>query len=238
LSTKKNTQYRLPIFENICASWYQVLHLGIRRVFPRGTQIFDLETIINGIYLVQEGTIEILLYTHHGPEKVLYYIGPGGVFGEVSCFVPGGNSEASARARSDCICYFFTREVIENTITNQYPRLLLELIASSTYKMRMFAILIQDELNNDNFLRVCKMLIYLIGYKEIQIEAGQKQVVFNPHMTQYDVARMMGVHRVTVTKAINRLKEMGVITHFTKNELFISDFPALTQLIDENEYKI
>lgn len=49
-------------------------------------------------------------------------------------------------------------------------------------------------------------------------------------MTQGDMARLLGVHRVTVTKAVRKLKDQGVVRSFTKRELEITDFPRLLEL--------
>ena len=227
-------QYQLPIFENLCPSWRTILHLGIRRTFKKGSEIVDMMTPVNGVYFVEEGSVEVPLYTVHGPEKVLFYVGPGCIFGEVSCFVVGETDEASVRARTNCVLYFFSRNLIEGTIANQHPQLLIELIRASAYKIRMYGVLLQDSLSGDNFMRVCKMLVYLVHFKEAELAHGQKQVIIQPEMTQRDMARLMGIHRVTVTKAISHLKKMGIIQRFSKRTLEIIDFPALCKLV-ENE---
>ena len=227
-------QYQLPVFENLCPSWNTILHLGGRRTFQKGSEIVDLVTPVNGIYFVKEGSVEIPLYTLHGPEKVLFYVGPGCIFGEVSCFVTGERDEASVRARTDCVLYFFSRDLIEGVIASQYPHLLIELVRALAYKLRMYGVLLQDSLNSDNFMRVCKMLVYLIRFKNVDIARGQKQVIIQPEMSQHDMARLMGIHRVTVTKAISRLKAMGIIHHFSKKTLEVVDFPALCQLIEKD----
>ncbi len=224
-------QYQLPIFENLCPSWEQVTFLGRRCTFVRGQQILDLHARVEGVYFVQEGSVEILLYTSRGPEKALFYVGAGCIFGEVSCFVSGEDSdEASVRARSDCVAYFFSRELIEGVIAERYPHLLIELIRASACKIRMYGVLLRDTLNNDHFVRVCKMIVYLVHYKGAPVAAGQRQVSLRPGITQNDLARLMGVHRVTVTKAIGRLKAMGVIHRFSKNVLEIVDFVRLSEL--------
>ena len=228
-------QYQLPIFENLCPSWQKIAHLGIRRAFARGARIIDMDIPLNGVYLVQEGAVEVILYTQHGPEKVLFYVGPGCIFGEVSCFVSAGtgeSGEAHVRARSACVCYFFSREQIEGMIASQYPHLLIELIRAEAYKIRMYGVLLQDSLNSDHFVRVCKMLVYLARFKGVDIAQGQIQVTIQPEMTQNDMARLMGIHRVTVTKAISRLKRMGILRRFSKKSLEISDFSALCQLVE------
>jgi CRP-like cAMP-binding protein len=227
-------QYRLPVFENLCPGWELITHLGIKRAYSKGSQIFDLETPINGVFYIVEGVVEIILYTEHGPEKVLFQVHSGCLFGEISCFVSGASGEAIAAARSDCVLYFFPREIIEGTIASQYPHLLLEMIRSLAYKMRMYTILLKDSLISNPFFRVCKMLVYLAAFKGIDPSAPLKEVRFTPDITQNDIARMMGIHRVTVTKAIARLKDQGVVERFSKNSLVISDFSALCELADQD----
>lgn len=225
-------QYQLPIFENLCPGWQKIAHLGIRRVFARGAWIIEMDTPINGVYLVKEGSVEVVLDTLHGPEKVLYYVGPGSIFGEVSCFVSSQSDEAHVRARSACVCYFFSREQIEGIIASHYPHLLIELIRAEAHKIRMYGVLLQDSLDSDHFMRVCKMLIYLARFRRGDIAPDQIQVNIQPEITQTDMARLMGIHRVTVTKAINRLKRLGILKGFTKKSLEISDFPALCHLVE------
>lgn len=225
-------QFQLPFFENLCPSWGAITELGVRHTFPKGSKIIGLEDAVDGIYYIEEGIVETPLYTSHGPEKVLFYLGPGCVFGEVSCFVPGESDEASVGARTDCVVFFFGRNLLEGVIAHQHPHLLLELIRASAYKIRMYGVLLQDSLESDNFLRVCKMLVYLIRFKGVDLAKAPPQVSIQPGLTQTDIARLMGVHRVTVTKAISRLKKLGILTHFSKKTLEIADFPALKRLIE------
>jgi CRP-like cAMP-binding protein len=226
-------QYQLPVFENLCPSWNSILHLGSRCTFQKGSEILGVTVPVKGVYFVKDGSVEVLLHTQHGPEKALFHVGPGCIFGEVSCYVGGKNDEASVRARTDCVLYFFGRDLIEGTIASQYPQLLIELIRASAYKLRMYGVLLQDSLNSDNFMRVCKMLVYLVRFKGVDIAKRQKKVVIQPEMSQLDMARLMGVHRVTVTKAISRLKAMGIVSRFSKRTLEIADFPALCQLVEK-----
>jgi CRP-like cAMP-binding protein len=228
-------QFELPIFENLSPSWEKIAALGTRFAFSKGSQIFSLGAPVNGIYFVKEGVVEILLYTLHGPEKVLFFVGPGSIFGEVSCFVSGESQEASVRARSDCVVYYFSRELVEGVIASQHPHLLIELIQVMAHKIRMYGILLQDSLTSDHFIRVCKMLVYLVRFKDAGLAEGQKQVIIQPDLTQIDLARLMGIHRVTVSKAISHLKALGILRRFSRKELDIQDFPGLCQLVENSE---
>lgn len=223
-------QYQFPVFENLCPGWEKHTHLGIRRIFSKDSQVFDIAKPIDGIYYVKKGSIEVILNTQAGPEKVLYYVGPGCIFGEVSCFVAGDSGEAHVRTRSDCEIYFFKKELIEGQIANNHPELLIEMIRAAAYKIRMYGILLQDSLASDHYVRVCKMLVYLAMYKDPGIPPGQVVVTIKPDITQVDMARLMGIHRITLTKAVSKLKKQGILEHFSKNKLVILNFPVLCTL--------
>ncbi len=222
--------YRLPVFENMCPGWERISHLAIKRTYVRDCHIFDLDTPVNGVFYIKKGVIEILLYTEHGPEKVLFQVHEGCVFGEVSCFASGASGEAVAVARSDCQLFYYSRELIEGQIARDHPELLIELIRSLALKIRMYTILMKDSLISNPFNRVCKMLVYLAAFKGYDPGTTSKEILINPALTQNDLARMLGIHRVTVTKAVARLKALGVVRRFTKNELRIADFPTLYDL--------
>jgi CRP-like cAMP-binding protein len=229
-------QYQLPMFEDLCPTWEKVLSLGERRLYPKGSKVFDLDDIIFGVYFIRRGSIEINLFTVQGPEKVLFIVGRNCVFGEVSCFMDGESGEAIARTRTDCELYYFPKEIIEGVIAKEHPELLIELIQSLAFKIRMYTVLLKDDLISNQFIRVCKMLVYLLRYKEINVSPGQIVIAFQPDITQNDMARLMGVHRVTVTKAISKLKSAGIIGRFSKKTLEITNLPELMRLVDSADY--
>jgi CRP-like cAMP-binding protein len=183
-------QYQFPIFENLCPSWGQVTHLGVRRSIAKGTVILGMKAAVDGVYYVKEGVVEIMLNTQSGPEKVLYCVGQGCVFGEVCCFAPGDNQEAMVKALTDCTLYFFQRETIEGPIAREHPHLLLELIRILGHIVRMYGILLQDSLGLDFFVRVCRFLVYLVRFKGAD-ETGVR-VVVQSGVTQSDMPGCWG----------------------------------------------
>lgn len=97
--------------------------------------------------------------------------------------------------------------------------------------------LLHDSRENDQEVRVCKMLLYLVGYKGVNPGGDEKHVTLKPGMTQNDVAHLLGVHRITVTKVIKILKVKGILKQFTKNRLDILDYPALCRIVENNAEK-
>jgi CRP-like cAMP-binding protein len=221
-------QYAFPVFEHLCPSWGQVTHLATRQVHPKGSLILDMEAPANGVYFIKEGQVDTALYTLTGPEKVLYCVGQGCVFGEASCFSTGITGEASVWARTDCVLHFFSKDTVEGPIARDHPRLLVEMAGLLGHIVRMYGIWLQDSLSQDYFVRVCRILVYFVRWKLGQAAGGQ--VLIRSDLTQNDLAKLLGVHRVTVTKAVARLKDLGVLSRFTRTELEIADVQALCRL--------
>jgi len=221
-------QYAFPVFERLCPSWDQVTHLATRLTYPKGSLILGMEAPADGVYYIKEGQVDTALYTLAGPEKVLYCVGPGCVFGEASCFSTGTTGEASVWARTDCVLYFFPKETVEGPIARNHPHLLVEMAGLLGHIVRMYGIWLQDSLSQDYFVRVCRILVYFVRWKRGRLPGGR--VLIQADLTQNDLAKLLGVHRVTVTKAVARLKDLGVLRRFTRTELEIADFQALCRL--------
>lgn len=234
MAPERSVQYQFPIFENLCPSWGKVTGLGVRKSIPKGTIVLGVNRSVDGVYFIAEGVVETVLNTVSGPEKLLYRLGKGCLFGEVCCFAPGENREAMVKARTDCTVYFFQRETIEGIIAREHPHLLIEMIRILGHIVRMYGILLQDSLGLDFFVRVCRFLVYLVQLRALDVTSAQMRVLVQSDMTQSDMAKLLGVHRVTVTKAVKRLKDLGVIRRFTKKELDITDFPRLCRLSEGN----
>ena len=223
-------QYAFPVFEQLCPSWEKVTHLATRLAYPRGALILDMETPARGIYFIQEGRVDTALYTLAGPEKVLYGVGRGCVFGEACCFSTGITGEASVWARTDCVLYFFRKETVEGVIALEHPHLLVEMVAMLGHIVRMYGIWLQDSLSLATFGRVCRILVYYVRAKQGAEQLPGDRVLIHAGQSQNDLAKLLGIHRVTVAKAVARLKEMGILHRFTRSELDIADFPGLCRL--------
>jgi hypothetical protein len=79
------------------------------------------------------------------------------------------------------------------------------------------------------------MIVYLVRFKEIHIESGQKSVSFQPGMTQNDIARPDGCSPGDGDQSGKSIKRVGIIRQFSKNKLEITNFPELIRLVEQPE---
>lgn len=218
--------FHFPVFEGHCASWESVLHLGRRVDYPRGALVLDMEVPADGVWYVKEGQLDTVLYTLEGPEKVIYAVGRGCLFGEACAFTTGLTGEATVWARTPCTLYFFRRETVEEVIAREHPALILEMVGLLGRIVRMYSVWLQDSLTLDYFQRVCRILVYFIHWKGA-VPGPTGEVRIQADLAQNDLARLLGVHRVTVAKAVARLREEGVLLQFTRTLLHVVDYAGL-----------
>lgn len=84
---------------------------GIRRTFADGDVIFSRGDAAADMYVVREGSVEIVAWGADGP-TALEVVEPGGVFGEMALFSPGPRS-ASAVARGETVCEVVDRPTFQ-----------------------------------------------------------------------------------------------------------------------------
>jgi DNA-binding IclR family transcriptional regulator len=96
--------------------------------------------------------------------------------------------------------------------------------------VRMYGVWLQDSLSQEYFERVCRILIYFVRWKLGETVQPGREVLIHDELSQNDIAKLLGIHRVSVTKAVSRLKELGILRRFTKTELDIADYPQLCRL--------
>ena len=105
-------------------------------------------------------------------------------------------------AASDCIAYSFSRQCVMSEILPRHPDLMLALLKTLALKVRILSnqtvCLSLDDLSS----RICKFLH--LRQNEQDQEGGAQFV--SPGLNQQELANLLGVHRVTLNKALRELE--------------------------------
>ncbi len=104
-----------------------------RRV-SAGKVIFEQGDPGDGMYLVDEGRIEILLRPEGAEPRVISQVGPGGIFGEMA-ILDGKPRSATTRAEVDSTLRFIPRDDVL-ALFSQSPQLMLALMRYFTHRVR------------------------------------------------------------------------------------------------------
>lgn len=93
-------------------------------------------------------------------------------------------------------------------------------ISAKSVSAQLFASLIKQKSNSQ------KLAAYVYGFYLL----NNKKLVFQPPLTQIQVAELLGLSNLTVNRIISKWKQDGIIGYYTKNKLEIIDIDAIIRI--------
>lgn len=195
--------------------WRKVLKLGKRVVFRKGTEILHGGKGGEYLYFLSQGEMRLVRTSLDGREKILMSMPEGCITGETPFFddIPAMSAVVAA---TDCIVYLFSRDCVLHEILPRHPDLVLSLLHSLATKVR---VLCNQSINlslMDLPKRICRFL-----HLRLQEKEGETTQRVSPGLNQQELANLLGVHRVTLNKALRELEREYVIGPYSKDEVYI-----------------
>jgi CRP/FNR family transcriptional regulator, cyclic AMP receptor protein len=194
-----------PLFARLDPSGLEAIaDISASRWYRRGQPIFFEGDPGDRLFLLVEGAVKIFVTSRQGEEMVLVTLGPGETFGELAA-IGGGVRSASAETLERSLILTLNRPALMNLL-QQWPEIMQGVLESLSDVVRRLTGRTADFVFLDLYGRVAKLLLSLAG--EVKEE---QNVVVDLHMTQSDLARMVGVARQSFNNALHELARRGYI---------------------------
>jgi len=173
--------------------------------FRRGQKIFEAGDDGHALYIIQKGRVKVAHCNLDGKEKVLAYLSPGKIFGEMS-LADGQPRSATATAEKNTILYALYTEEYWGLIS-RYPRIAHNLASILAQRLR--------EMNHE---------VEVLTFEESRGKIAYALLKLHRHefgeptergralpLTQRELADLAGTSRETVTRVINEFQERGYL---------------------------
>lgn len=199
-------------------AWRKVLSLGIRLKFSKGATIRYGEHLADFLFFLDQGEVRLVRTSLDGREKFIWVMGPGSLLGETP-FLDGLPTRGVQIARTDCVVYAFSRKSVFEKILPQDPELMTALLMTLASKVRVLS-------NQSVSLSLDSLASRICKYLQLRVSPdmqNENNVYVNPGLNQQDLANMLGVHRVTLNKALRELEKNGVLGPYCHDEVYILD---------------
>lgn len=204
--------------------WRKFFHLGVRHAYPRGAIIANGGEKVDRIYYLEQGEVRLVRSLVDGKEKILFRMHQGMLVGEVP-FLDGLPSMSSLVAATNSTLYSFERSVVENRIFPESPALMFATMRAMASKIRMLCNQSVDISTVELSTRICRFIA--IRSRNGAME-NQRRV--NLALNQQELSSLLGVHRVTLNKALRELENRGVIGAYSRKGIDILDEQRLLAL--------
>jgi CRP-like cAMP-binding protein len=178
----------------------------IDRSYKKGQLIFHQGDAGEALFVIVEGLVKVVVPSPEGGEMVLVTLGPRDVFGEIA-LIDGGTRSASAEAAEKTQVLALTRAMLLELL-HDHPFLTESLLRSLGQTIRRLTEQAADLVFLDLHGRVAKLLTSLADERGEQVGDA---IVLDLHLTQTDLASMVGGSRQSVNQILRAFEGRGYL---------------------------
>jgi CRP/FNR family transcriptional regulator, cyclic AMP receptor protein len=179
---------------------------AVRRSYGRGEVIFHEDDTGDSLCVVVGGLVKVYRTSPDGDEMVLVTLGPSSVFGELP-MVDGGLRSASAAAVDATTVLTLSRAALLDALRVS-PELADRLLRSLGSMIRRLTDQAADLVFLDLHGRVAKLLLAL---SEERGTGDAHGLALDLHLTQTDLANMVGGSRQSVNQVLRSFERLGYL---------------------------
>ncbi|HTP90895.1 MAG TPA: Crp/Fnr family transcriptional regulator [Xanthobacteraceae bacterium] len=165
----------------------------------------------NGCYRVEEGLMKVTMVSRAGTERILAFLGPGAIVGELS-IIDGLPRSASVVAVRDAALSFISRSTFED-FANKHPEVYKSLVTLLATRLRETDAVVAA----GSFLplrgRVACTLLELA--QDFGQDVGAGRIVIRQKIGQSDLAAMAGIARENVSRILNDWKRRKLVSRLS-----------------------
>ena len=165
----------------------------------------------DGCYRVEDGLLKVTMVSHSGSERILAFVGPGNIVGELSIIdgLPRSASVVSVRPTS---LSFLSRTAFTQ-IAKRYPEIYKSLVTLLATRLREA----DSAIAAGSFLPVrSRVACTLLGLAEhFGQDVGSGRIVIRQKIGQGDLAAMAGIARENVSRILNDWKRRRLVSRLS-----------------------
>jgi CRP/FNR family transcriptional regulator, cyclic AMP receptor protein len=162
----------------------------------------------DGCYRVEDGLLKVTMVSRGGNERILAFLGPGAIVGELS-IIDGLPRSASVVAVRPASLSFLSRAAFDD-FADRHPAIYKSLVTLIAARLRET----DAALAAGSFLplrgRVACTLLELAG--EFGQDVGSGRIVIRQKIGQSDLAAMAGIARENVSRILNDWKRRKLVS--------------------------
>jgi len=165
----------------------------------------------DGCYRIEDGLLKVTMVSRSGAERILAFLGPGAIVGELS-MIDGRTRSASVVAVRDAALSFLSRAAFE-AFTRKHPEVYKTLVTLLATRLRETDSVIAA----GSFLplrgRVASTLLELA--ENFGQDVGSGRIVIRQKIGQSDIAAMAGIARENVSRILNDWKRRKLVSRLS-----------------------
>lgn len=195
---------------------------GKKQFLKKGYIIINQGDTVDRIYFLNKGKLKVTLLTDAGEEKLFWYAYRHSIFGDVPFFCKRP-SNGTITAEEECEVTSYDYESFFKILYSN-PKVIEYFLTAMSRKIQIMTGQVKNTSCNSPDIRINKFLYSMATQYGKSCKNG---VELNLTITHKEIGFLTGLHRVTVTNVINKLKKEGAIAIPRRGRLIITDLEKL-----------
>lgn len=195
--------------------------------FRKGETILHEGDTLQHLYYLAKGRVRAV-NNNTDTEKTFSYISAGYFICEAAFFAKSTNIGLLV-AETSCEIWSFSERYVYEQLLQQHPEIALHIIRSLSIKMVGIYHHVNDLTTRQPHKALAQLLLPWMEEQGVLQTDGS--YILNLALTHQQLADLLGLHRVTVTKTLNEWKQQGILTKNRKDwHIYQPDY--LQQLLE------
>ncbi len=202
------TLRRVPLFASLNHDQLaELVRMTRRQRFGRDEVVFYQGDPGDSFYVILSGQVKVSVSSPEGQEAILVMLDAGESFGELALLDEQPRSATIEATRPTEVLVMRKDEF--HRLIHQHPDIALSLLRVMTKRLRDTDQLVQDAAFLDVAERLAKKLLALVESHGRKSERG---IELDIHLTQQDLAAMIGATRESVNKQLGAFRDRGILS--------------------------
>jgi CRP/FNR family transcriptional regulator, cyclic AMP receptor protein len=160
---------------------------------------------------VEDGLLKVMIVSSSGAERILVFLGPGAIVGELST-IDGLPRSATVMAMRDATLSSLSRAEFE-AFSEEHPEVYKSLVKILAQRLRETDTVVAASSFLSPKGRVARTMLELAGH--FGQEVGPGRIVIRQKIKQNDLAAMAGIARENVTRVLNDWQRRKVLSRLS-----------------------
>lgn len=213
----------IPLFEDLTIDELQkIISFTKKKSISKGSHVFFKDEPLESVYFIETGIVKIYKTDINGKEQIVSLLKAGDMFPHVG-FFQSHNYPANALVVEDASFLYLSTSHLKEIIL-RYPEVGMKLFNVMEDKIIELQNSLEAQVLNNAYDQVVKLLLRLHHAHGILQEDGTYLLPL--HVTQNEIAQMIGAARETVSRSLSKMRKKGLIAEGDKGYLLL-DVEAL-----------
>ena len=208
--------------------WAQLLFLASKEERRKGTYLYLYDDPEQSFYYLEKGRVTILHGATNGHVQNMLYMQPGALLNVAHAL----GSAMTSFLDSGCQFYCLTDVTLwkfpgsllhDQEFIRSHPAFIENLMSSIGLKLLLMHNTLSNSGTGNAMTRLCRFCLNMS-------QANGNALELSPGISQTELANLLGVHRVSLLRVIQKLKRDGLLEELTKDSLIIKKPEKLREL--------